>query len=40
MEQLPDPRTVIEDAADHEREARDIELRKKKAQEENMIKEA
>jgi hypothetical protein len=38
MEYIPDPRTVIEDAADIEREARDRELRKKKQEEEAMIK--
>ena len=30
LEYEPDPRTVIEDAADIEREARDAELRKQK----------
>jgi hypothetical protein len=40
MEFLPDPRTVIEDAADKDREARDRELRKKKMEEENLIKQA
>ena len=30
LEYVPDPRTVIEDAADIEREARDAELRKQK----------
>jgi hypothetical protein len=40
MEYVPDPRTVIEDAADHEREARDAELRKKKQEELEMIKQA
>jgi hypothetical protein len=40
MEYLPDPRTVIEDDADIKREARDRELRMKKQEEENMIKQA
>lgn len=39
-EYVPDPRTVIEDAADIEREARDHELRKKKQEELEMIKQA
>jgi hypothetical protein len=30
LEYVPDPRTVIEDAADIEREAKDQELRNKK----------
>lgn len=40
MEYLPDPRTVIEDDADIKREARDRELRMKKQEEENLIKQA
>ena len=40
LEYVPDPRTVIEDAADIEREARDQELRKKKQEEVEMIKQA
>lgn len=40
MEYIPDPRTVIEDAADVEREAKDRELRRKKAEEEALIKQA
>ena len=40
MEYVPDPRTVIEDAADIEREARDAELRKKKQEELEMIRQA
>ena len=40
MEYMPDPRTIIEDEADIKREAKDRELRMKKAEEENMIKQA
>jgi len=40
MEYLPDPRTVLEDAADMEREAKDRALRNKRAQEQAMIKQA
>ena len=40
LEYVPDPRTVIEDAADIEREARDQELRKKKQEEVEMIRQA
>jgi hypothetical protein len=40
MEYMPDPRTVIEDDADIKREARDRELRMKKQEEMNMIKQA
>ena len=40
MEYMPDPRTVIEDDADIKREARDKELRMKKQEEENLIKQA
>ena len=40
MEFIPDPRTVLEDAADMEREARDRELRQKRAQEEALIRQA
>lgn len=40
MELIPDPRTVLEDAADMEREARDRELRAKRAHEEQLIKQA
>jgi len=38
MEFMPDPRTIIEDAADQERDARDRALRAKRAQEELMVK--
>mmetsp|Transcript_16135 Transcript_16135/g.27290 ORF Transcript_16135/g.27290 Transcript_16135/m.27290 type:complete len:201 (+) Transcript_16135:667-1269(+) len=40
LEYLPDPRTVIEDQADVEREAKDRELRRKKAEEEAMARQA
>jgi len=40
MEYMPDPRTVIEDDADVKREAKDRELRMKKQEEENLIKQA
>ncbi len=40
MEYLPDPRTVIEDAQDREKEERDAEDRRKRGEEERMIQEA
>lgn len=40
LHHIPDPRTVLEDAADQEREAKDRAIRKKKAEEEAMIKQA
>lgn len=40
MEFIPDPRTVIEDAADIEREQRDREQRQQKAEQEAMMKQA
>jgi hypothetical protein len=40
MEFLPDPRTVIEDAQDREREERDLAERRKREQEEKMLREA
>jgi hypothetical protein len=40
MEYIPDPRTVIEDAYDREKEERDAEERRRRAEEENMIKNA
>ena len=40
MEFIPDPRTVIEDAADVEREARDRELRKRRAEEQALAQQA
>ena len=38
LHHIPDPRTELEDAADMEREARDRALRKKKAEEEALVK--
>ena len=38
LEYIPDPRTVLEDAADMEKEAKDRELRAKRAQEEALQK--
>jgi hypothetical protein len=40
MEYIPDPRTVIEDAHDREKEERDAEERRKRMEEEKMVKEA
>lgn len=40
MEFLPDPRTVIEDAHDREREERDLAERRKREQEEKLVREA
>lgn len=40
MEFIPDPRTIIEDAHDHEKEERDRELRAKAMEEERILKEA
>ena len=40
MEYMPDPRTVLEDAADMEREAKDRAIRAKRNQEQAMIKQA
>jgi hypothetical protein len=40
MEYLPDPRTVIEDAQDREKEERDAADRRKREQEEKMIRDA
>ena len=40
MEYIPDPRTVIEDAYDREKEERDAEERRKRAEEDRMVKEA
>ena len=40
MEYIPDPRTVIEDAQDREKEDRDAEERRKRLEEERMVKEA
>jgi hypothetical protein len=40
MEFLPDPRTVIEDAHDREKEERDAADRRKREQEEKLVREA
>lgn len=40
MDYLPDPRTVIEDAQDREREMRDAADRRKREQEEKLVREA
>lgn len=40
MEFLPDPRTVIEDAQDREKEERDAAERRKREQEEKLVREA
>jgi len=40
VELIPDPRTVLEDAADMEREVRDRELRAKRAEEDKLQKNA
>jgi len=40
MEFFPDPRTVIEDAKDRDREMRDLADRRKREQEEKLIREA
>lgn len=40
MELMPDPRLVIEEQADGEKEARQLELRAKKLEEEQMMKQA
>jgi hypothetical protein len=40
MEFIPDPRTVLEDAADMEREEKDRQIRARKQQELNLIKQA
>jgi hypothetical protein len=40
MEYLPDPRTVIEDAQDREKEERDAAERRKREQEEKLVREA
>jgi hypothetical protein len=38
MEYIPDPRTVLEDAADMEKDARDRMLRNKRAEEQALVK--
>jgi hypothetical protein len=40
MEFIPDPRTVLEDAADMEREEKDRQIRARKQHELNLIKQA
>ena len=40
MEYIPDPRTIIEDAADHEKEEKLRELKAQKAAEADRIKKA
>ena len=40
MEFIPDPRTVIEDAHDREKEERDLADRRKREQEEKLVREA
>lgn len=40
LELVPDPRTIIEDAADQDREVRERELKKKREEQNALAKEA